>query len=804
MLLNYFKIAYRNIVRHRAFAFLNITGLAIGIASAILLYLVVSYEMSYNKSYEGYEDIYHIVTRNKRNGDEGLNAGVPYPALNALRNDFPGMKIGGLTATPGAQVSVLGKESGNDPEKKFLEETGTFFADPEFFDIMKHQWLAGNPSILAKPDVTVLTRSTAAKYFGKWELAMNQYLRLENAITVQVAGVLEDVPSNTDYPVRVVTSFITLKNYPDVYGYDEDWGSITSNYQLFVRLPEGRTPEQMEASLKTFIAKYNPPRPGNERALLLQPLADVHYDTRIESLGDHVTSKSTLWTLTLIGVFILVMACINFINLSTAQAVNRSKEIGIRKVLGGRKSALFLQMMGETTIIVFVALIVAFGLVQLALPMIRHVASIEETLSIFTGPVISFSLLLSLAVILLAGSYPALVMSGFRPMQALKNKISSASVAGYSLRRGLVILQFSISQVLIIGTIVAITQMNMVRKADMGFDKTAVLALEAPGDSAIHSRHNAFKQDLLDLPAVQSVSFSSDVPSSDNHWSNNFAFDHQDDADFNVFVKLADHDYFKTYGIRFVAGQGYPKSDTVTGFVINETLTKKLGVKNPQDAIGKEIRLGGSPWRPIVGVVRDFHTNSLREETKPILMASRRESYTVTSVKLNTNNFAKAESDVQQIWSRHYPAYANRPYFVDSSIDDFYRQENQLALLYKIFAAIAVVISCLGLYGLVSFMAVQRTREVGIRKTLGASAGNIVYLFSKEFTVLIIIAFVIAAPLAWYIMQGWLSNFVYRMSIGAWVFAVAVGASMIIAWLTVGYKSIKAARVNPVKSLRNE
>jgi putative ABC transport system permease protein len=390
-------------------------------------------------------------------------------------------------------------------------------------------------------------------------------------------------------------------------------------------------------------------------------------------------------------------------------------------------------------------------------------------------------------------------------MTALKNKITSATVGGISLRRGLVITQFAISQVLIVGTIVAVSQMNFVRNADLGFNKNAVFVLSNNSDSVVLSRQLAFKQQLLQLPGVQSVSFSSDVPSSENSWGTNFFFDHGPGEDFNLYFKCADEDYFKTFGLQFAAGHGYGASDTMKDVVINETLVKKLGLKNDNAAIGKEIKMGArDPWRKIVGVVKDFKTNSLRDEIKPTLIGPKKRFYSNTSIKIKTANLLHTKDAILKTWDKYYPEYATTSYFMDDSINDFYKQENQLSLLYKIFAGIAIFISCLGLYGLVSFMAVQRTKEVGIRKVLGASVQNIVYLFSKEFTILIIVAFFVAAPLAWYMMNNWLSNFVYRIHINAGVFLCAVLISTIIAWITVGYKSIRAAMANPVKSLRTE
>ena len=498
------------------------------------------------------------------------------------------------------------------------------------------------------------------------------------------------------------------------------------------------------------------------------------------------------------------MACINFINLSTAQAVGRSKEVGIRKVLGSSRKQLFAQVMGETGLIVTISALLAIGIATACLPLIKHIASINEQLSMINVQTILFMVGIIIAVTLFAGLYPSLILSGFKPALALKNKMTSAKVGGISLRRGLVITQFGISQVLIIGTIVAITQMNFVRHADLGFDKEAVVILSGNSDSLALTRAEAFKQKLLQTPGVQSVSFATDAPSSDNNWTTNFAFDHREDEPYQLALKFGDNDYFKTFGLQMLAGREYVKSDTVHEMIINETLVKKLGLKSPQEAIGKDIRVGRGKWNQIVGVVKDFKTNSLREEVKPILITQNKEYYSLTAIKMRSSNIQQTHAAIENIWNSFFPEYAYSSAFMDDNINKFYEQENQLSLLYKIFAVIAILISSLGLYGLVSFMAVQKTKEVGIRKVLGASTGNIVYLFSKEFTILISIAFVLAAPLAYFMMNSWLQDFAYRIKMEVWVFAIAILISIIIAWITVGYKAVKAAVANPVKSLRSE
>ncbi len=804
MLKNYFKTAWRSISRNKSFTALNIIGLSTGIAAALLLFVVIKYELSYNKFFPESQTVYHLYTEGKHAEGISTNPGVPIPALQTLRTDFPELKFGTLAASFGSQITVLNSDSSIIVDKKFIESPGLFFADAELFDIFGYKWLSGNNSSLKEPNTAILTQKVAEKYFGNYQSATGRLLKIDNFLTVRVTGVLENVPENTDYPLSIVVSLPSIKNHMDNYDFEDDWGSIGSDFQVFTQLPDESQAAVMERKLADFSKKRYTQNGSTESSIKMQPLLDVHYDRRMGNWSSHTISKSTIWTLSLIGVFILIMACINFINLSTAQAINRSKEIGIRKVLGSQRKNLFWQVMGETSLIVVIALFIGIVLAAICLPFISHVASIEEKLSVVSVPILLFAAGIAILITFLSGSYPALIVSGFKPILALKNKITSASVGGISLRRALVVIQFAISQVLIIGTIVAVAQMSFVNKADLGFNKEAVLVFSTPIDSTVMARQYALKQEILSLSGVQSVSYNSDIPSSDNNSATNFAFDHQEDKPYALFLKFADADYFKTFDLQFVAGQGYAATDTSRTVVINETLAKKLGLANPQDAIGKDIRRGSQSWVKIVGVVKDFKTNSLRENIKPLLLASNKYTFSNVAIKLKTNNIASTKEAVQKIWDKHLPAYANKSFFVDENIENFYRQEKQLSLLYKFFAGIAIFISCLGLYGLVSFMAAQRKKEVGVRKVLGASVRNIVFLFSKEFTFLIAIAFIIAAPLGWYMMNSWLNNFVYRIHIGVGIFAIAIITSIVLAWLTVGYKSVRAAKANPVKSLRSE
>ena len=809
MIKNYFKIAWRNLRKHKAYSAINIAGLSIGIAACLLIFLVVTHELSYDKFQKNYKNIYRVVTdSHNRDGSVAYNPGAPVPTVEVLKTDFPQFeKVIAVNGANGGQVTVLGDNPNLDPSasKKFIEDYGVVFAQPDYFSVFDAKWLEGNAQTLQEPGNVVIDKQTAVKYFGDWKNASGKFIKLDNTILLKISGVVEDAPVNSDFPLRIFISFEALKNkqYADKYGYNKEWGSLSSNFQVYALLPSNLNIANVQSQIKETIKKHDNPK--SERQLVLQPLKDMHFNYRYGTLGDHSTSKTILWTLALIGILIIIMASINFINLSTAQAVGRSREVGIRKVLGSTRQQLIGQVMGETFLLVLFSIVLAIIFAKLALPWLSNVANVPASMSLLTAGSIIFLLATLIIVTLLSGTYPAMVVSGFTPVLALKSKINAASIGGISLRRILVVTQFAISQILIIGTIVAVSQMNYVRNADLGFNKEAIFVVPAYADSALMARMKPLKLELLKDPNVINVSLASDVPSSDNNWASNFYFDNSGkDIDFPSFLKYGDEDYFKTYGLQFLAGKGFFASDTMHEAVINETMMRKLGVTDAQKIIGKTIKVGGGYWLPIVGVVKDFKTNSLREDIKPLTISSLQRNYFTTGIKIRTNDIARTTAQIQKLWQNTYPEYAYEGHFLDESINRFYKQENQLSLLYKIFAGIAIFISCLGLYGLVSYMAVQKTKEVGVRKVLGASTTDIVVMFSKEFTLLITIAFVIAVPVAWYLMNGWLQNFVYRIHIGFGVFVLAIFASLIIAWITVGYRAVKAALANPVKSLRSE
>lgn len=803
MLRNYFKTAIRNLLRNKSYAAINIIGLAVGIAACLLIFLVVQFELSFDTYHAKKDKIHRVVS--EFNTAEGVfhSSGVPFPVAPALRIDYPDMKVAAIFGAQGEQITV--EQEGVAP-KKFLEENGIFFAEPQFFDMFDFPLLAGDKkTAIAETNTALLSQETAERYFGDWKTAIGKTIKFDNKQILKITGILKNPPANSDFPLKVVASYETLKKI-NVANNLNDWVSTYSQAYCFAILPAGSTPANFNKSLKAFTSKHKPSEYSKD-ALIVTPLSEMHFDDRFGNFNGRTFGRDIITALTLIGLFLLIIACVNFINLATAQAVNRSREVGVRKVLGSNRRQLAAQFLSETAVITLFALVLAVVIALLALPLLNKLLQLQLSLSLLQNPsIILFLALTAVLVVVLSGAYPAMVLSRFNPITALKSKITRQMVGGISLRRGLVVLQFAIAQVLIIGMMIVVSQMDYFQKASLGFDKDAIVNVPLPSDSVSRTKFNALRNQLQQYPGIKKLTFSYASPSDNGNWSSDFKFDKSTkNSDFSAGFKWADVDYFKTYNISIVAGRAYFQTDTARELVVNETFAKKLGFANPKDIIGKELNFwDGKLVAPIVGVVKDFHVNSLRDPISAIVMGSWNRMYRQIGIKVEAASAKETMAYVEKKWNETFPEYVYQQQFLDEKINNFYQQENQLSQLYKIFAAIAIFISCLGLYGLVSFMAVQRTKEVGIRKVLGATVGRIIYLFSKEFTLLIAIAFIIAGPLAYYIMNGWLQNFTFRIKLGISIFAAAILLSIFIAWLTVGYRAVRAALANPVKSLRTE
>ena len=815
MIKSYFTIAWRNLYRNKAYSLINISGLAVGIASALLIFLIIHYELSYDDFQTKKDNIYRVVTTytNYSNGEiTGHQSAAPVPLSKALRSDFPQLtQVAAVWNIGGAQIHIPipGKDLAD--ERRVKVSDGIFFVEPSLFSIFDYHWLAGNAKRLTEPHTVVINQTLASKFFGNWKEALGQTIQMWSyRVPLQVVGVYEDLPQNTDLEVSMGASYATFRNINGAWGMENNWQSISWSSQCFVLLPQAVKASNFQQPLPQFVKKYYPL--GSEAngqktktTLSLQPLRDMHLNEDFGTFkGDALTHKE-LWSLGCIGFFLLLVACVNFINLATAQSITRAKEIGVRKMLGSSRLRLFSQFLQETALLTVISLLLGCLLAKVALPFISSLVQKPLSLSLVQSPsILLFLLLLCVMVTLLAGFYPGFVLSGFRPIQALKNKMTTAGASGISIRRGLVVFQFVIAQFLLIGTIVIVQQMQFFRKQPLGFNQHAVAMVDMPSDSTDKLKYSYLKTKMLSIRGVSAASFCITPPVAYGMYYRPFYFnDETVKKDFNINLVEADTDYIKTFQIGMLAGRLPYAGDSVHELVVNETLVKKLGFTSITKIIGKTISFD-SVKLSVTGVMHDFNNKSLKEAAEPLAIFTSLNAPATLAVRINPSSIKTTMDEMQKTFAATYPTYIYDVHFVDEEVNQFYTSEVLASQLFTMAAALAIFISCLGLYGLVSFMAAQKTKEVGIRKVLGASVQSIVYLFSKEFTVLISVAFLIAAPVGYYFMHQWLSGFYNHINISWLVFAAAIFSSILVAWITVGYKAIKAAIANPVNSLRTE
>lgn len=811
-------IAWRGLKRNRSFTALNVLGLSIGVAAALLLFMTVRYELSFDTFHPEPDRIYRIVRKTVlANGNQELTPGNPLPVAAALKTDIPQFElVVPVFGTLDPQVSVLGRDpQATKATATFLEDDEGLLVGPEFFRLFNFRWLMGQPGALTQPNVVALSKTFAQKYFGDAQQAMGKFLRINNHTTMRVVGVLADAPSNTSFPMNLVISYATKEaDKAQRYGLGsvEDWYTTSSNDQLFVRLPRHYSVGSANALLERFSRQHYDGRDDKEKKThFLSPLADLHHDARFDTFSNQVAvvSSQRLWSLATVGGLLVLMACVNFVNLASALATRRAKEVGVRKVLGSQQGQLVVQFLTETFLMVLVSLLLGVGLAYLALPFVSALFTIPPQPSLYFRPDLGVALLgLLVLLTLLAGLYPALILASFSPLDVFRKPVSRGWLGqpllrGFSLRQSLIVFQFVTALVLIISTLINLRQLDYLSRMNVGFDKEGVFNFSLNTD--YRTRNATLHHELLRIPGVSQVTFASDVPSSNNKWRSTFAFTNLSiNEDFTVSMKMADGNYFKTHGLSFVAGAPYAVTDTLPKFVANETLLKKLGVKHPASVLGRRLRLGNTTGS-VVGVVKDFHTNSARDGSiQPLLLMPEEKFYYAASVKLRSPNWPQTIKRIQAIYARVFPEVAFVGRFYEEALNGYYKAEQQLGWLYRLFAGLTIFIACLGLLGLAAFTAEQRRKEIGIRKVLGASVRGIVALLSQDFLKLVVIAILIASPIAWYLMSRWLEDFTYRTRIEWWVFGLAGLLAVGIALLTVSYQGIKAALMNPVKSLRSE
>jgi putative ABC transport system permease protein len=804
MLKNYLTTAFRNLWRSKSSTIINVSGLTLGIATTFILFLLVRHQTSFDKYHSKSDRIYRVVIESDGNNGKVYSTGVQPVLWEAFKGDFPEAEEVVFTSFHGNGSLVTIPQPQGEP-KKFGDDNNLVFTLPSFFKIFDRKILVGDVNkVLQEPNEAVISQKSAVKYFGKAD-AIGEVLQFEGK-EYKVTAIMEDYPDNTDFPFNVMLSYVTIKKSKDEVG----WNGIWSDEHCYFLLKEGSSIAEIERRLPAFYTKHLGEKNPDHAAFHTQTLASIHHDTRYGNYNYNTTSHEKIAAMSAIGIFLIITACINFINLVTAEAIKRSKEVGIRKTLGSSRGQLIGQFLGESTLVTIFSVVLAIGLAQMVLPMLN--TFLKTTLEInFWGDtgLWLFILGVTLVVSLLSGLYPSFVVSGFKPAFAIKNQINNKNSSGYHLRRGLVVLQFVISQFLIISTIVMLTQMDFFNKQDLGFSKEAVVNIPIPenargGFTDGTSKMRTLREEITKLQGIEDASLCNFPPSSGSIMSTNFFLEGKE-GDFDAQMKTVDGSYLGLYGIKLLAGKNVADSDTIQGFVVNKKLADMLGYTNPEDIIGLRMRQGSrKAYFPIVGVVQNFNTMSLHEPIDATVLMNRISNYATLSLKVDLKEFKQAVKQVQQKWEATYPNHIFSYRFLDEEIKEFYETDQRTSTLITIFTSIAIFIGCLGLFGLATFMANQKTKEIGVRKVLGASVESIVLLFSKEYVRLILIGFVLAAPLAWYIMNHWLSTFTYKIEIGPIIFFTGFGATFVVAIVTVGYRSLRAATVNPVESLRSE
>ncbi|TAJ59326.1 MAG: FtsX-like permease family protein [Chitinophagaceae bacterium] len=797
MIRNYLKIGWRNLTKNRSYAFINIFGLSLGIACSIVIFTIVKYHLGFDNFHENKDRIYRVVTE-WHDDEPGTSEAVPSPVGRAFRSEFTFAEKTARVISYNDALVVM--DAGSD-RKKFKEESGIAYAEPEFFDIMHFPLLKGNQqNFLSTPNSAAITEKLAKKYFGT-EDPMGKTIRINNKTDFIVKGILKDLPNNTDFREEIYLSYQNLIDQSKWLAADSNWGGVYSGSHCFILLKQNATPAQANQALAQLVKKNYTGRDANVWHFRLQELSDIHFNPDFNGSAN----KKYLWAFTLIGLFLIITACVNFINLATAQALNRSKEVGIRKVLGSMPKQLFWQFIAETALITFFALLLAIVIAVVSMPFVNQLFKSNMSLQLLQNPPLwIFLLVTGVVVTFLSGSYPGLVLARFQPVMALKSRLSQKHIGGFSLRRILVVTQFAISQMLIIGTIVIASQMHFSKNTDMGFTKEAIISLPIPITDKV--KMNTLRTRLSGVAGVEKISLCFQPPASGSNNSTGIRYENRaEDEHWSINVKNADADYLSTFGLKLVAGRNFFPSDSAREILVNETFVKKLNIKSPQEVIGKRISInGGSTVAPIAGVVKDFHNYSFHSEISALCILPDNSNYRTCAIKVNMKNLQPAMAAMEKIWNETYPDYLYSYEFLDERIARFYEGDTMTLKLIEAFAIIAIIIGSLGLYGLVSFMAVRKTKEIGVRKVLGADLKDILWLFGKEFTRLLLLAFVIAAPIAWWAMSQYLQEYKNRISLHPGIFLLAIAATFLIAAFTVGYRSVKAAAANPVTSLRTE
>ncbi len=799
MLKNYFKTLTRALLRDKVSTSINVAGLTLGVTSCIILFLILKDGASYDKHHRNFNRIYRVVSQSKENGRITFTQGIPPALPEAFRSDFHAAED--VVFTSYRRSSMIAVEQSDGTFKKYEEPKGLVITEPSFFEVFDRKMVIGDAAkSIDEPNEAIISHKWAIKYFQSDENAVGKIIRYEDH-DYSIRGVMEDYPSTTDLPFDLMLSYITSKAHFDGAG----WGSVSDNDNCYFVLKESEDILKLESMIPGFVAKYKGKGADNsgEGTFLIQPLSEVHTDTRFGNYNKKMPRAAKI-SFTVIGVFLMLMACINFINLTTAEAVRRTKEVGIRKALGSSRWQLILKFTGETFVVTALSVLLSLGLVQLLLLPINSFMDMSLAMNFGDYRMWIFLLLITVGVSLVSGIYPAFAMSKFKPVDVLKGQLNMKDASGFNLRRGLVVMQFFISQLFLIGTIVVFEQMDFIEEQDLGFRKDAIITVPIPerSDASDKTKMRALKNEVVRLSGAKAASLNYSPPSSAGVLSTGFKVLEKGE-ELSTQVKQVDGDYLDLFGIKVLAGEKLGDVDSMAGFVVNEKLVQVAGYTQNEDIVGKEIEFWGKKL-PVIGVVKDFNTRSLSKPMEPVILMNDIGGYANLSIEIGSQGAQETIKQIQKLWEAAYPEYIFKYEFLDEQVANLYRGERKMSQLVTVFSFVAIFIGCLGLFGLISFMANQKTKEVGIRKVLGASVESIVYLFSKEFIKLIVIGFVLATPVSALVMNEYLKEFAYRIDLNPLIFITALCFTFLIAVVTVGFKSFRAAAADPAKSLRTE
>lgn len=791
MIKNYFKLAWRSIAKRKFYSILNISGLALAISCGILIYLYTAYQLSFDTYHKHPENIFRVVYDLHFEKTE-YDKGGSIAAYDVLRRSKP--LISQAAVSVNNQSFVVNVNG--DVNKRFKEDKNIAFTNSAWFDLFSYNWLAGNAAQLDEPNTAALTQAQAKKYFGS-EDPIGKTLGITGQ-QVKIVGVLADAPYNSDLRSDIYISFLSIKNLePKTEAtFFTDWGYLNSTNSIYVSLAN---PDK-KAAVEQLLMQQTKKKLG-EGALKyytfhLLPLADMHFDMRYAGK----VHKSLLVTLVVIGLLIVLIAGINYINLVMAGQTRRSVEIGTRKVLGGTTWQLFGQFMIESLLNALIAVVVAFIAVALLLPTFNNLLFEGNPVHVLSYAQLSLFLAIILVLITIGtGIYPALLLSRANIFQALKNNVLNMQ-AGTS-RRGLVLVQNVVAQVLIICTIIIVMQVRFLKHTDTGFDRQFVVMV--PVGDVPQNQKDLLRQRVQGIAGVQSLSFCAKGPSSDSQRGATMKFASRDWEKWPARFAVGDTAYIHTFGLHLLAGRNARANTAAPEYVVNQTMVKMLGLKSYQDILGKEL-LPGDNKGNIVGVVQDFNVRSLLEPIEPTVILQNSFLQQNLAIKLSGSQSANALAGIQKAYQQTFPDQVFSYHFIDDEIADLYKTQSLQQKLIWMGSGIAIFISSLGLLGLISIITLHRTKEIGIRKVLGASVTQISMLLSKDFLLIVLLAMVISSPIAWWVMRQWLQGFAYRIKVQWWIFALAGVSAILIALITVSFQSVKAAIANPVNSLRNE